>query len=92
MKIELTKEEYKTLLTIEYCGEWMLNSHKTKDDNISKKSENLEQKIFSFAKDAGLEKWIEFDTEMGKYFPTADKEDELHKFIDLYNLRQTSIN
>jgi hypothetical protein len=46
----------------------MLNSHKTKDDNISRKSENLEQKIFSFAKDAGLEKWIEFDTEMGNTF------------------------
>jgi len=91
MKIELTKEEYKTLLTIAYCGEWMLNSHKTKDDSISKKSENLEQKIFSFAKDAGLEKWIEFDTEMGEYFPTADMEDELQKFIDLYNLRQKKI-
>jgi hypothetical protein len=88
MKIVLTKEEYKTLLTITYCGEWVLNSHKTKDDSISKKTENLEQNIFFFAKDAGLEKWIEFDTEMEKYFPTADMEDELHKFIDLYNLRQ----
>ncbi|MFD2914857.1 hypothetical protein [Psychroserpens luteus] len=88
MKIELTKEEYKTLLTIVYCGEWMLNSHKIKDDSTSKRTESLEQNIFSFAKDAGLEKWIEFDTEMKKYFPTADMEDDLHKFIDLYNLRQ----
>jgi hypothetical protein len=88
MKIELTKEEYKTLLTITYCGEWMLNSHKIKVDSISKRTESLEQNIFSFAKDAGLGKWIEFDTEMKKYFPTADMEDELHKFIDLYNLRQ----
>ena len=88
MKIELTKEEYKTLLIITYCGEWMLNSHKTKDDSISKKSDDLEQKIFPFAKEAGLEKWIEFDTEMEKYLPTANMEDELHKFIDIYNLRQ----
>ncbi|WP_372756271.1 hypothetical protein [Mariniflexile sp.] len=91
MKIEFTKEEYKTLLTIVYCGECMLNSHKIKDDSLSKKTESLEQNIFSFAKDAGLEKWIEFDTEMKKYFPTADMEDELHKFIDLYNLRQKKI-
>ncbi|MFH4964409.1 hypothetical protein V8G69_05335 [Gaetbulibacter sp. M235] len=91
MKIELTKEEYKTLLTIVYCGEWMLNSHKIKDDSISKRTEGLEQNIFSFAKDAGLEKWIEFDTEMEKYFPSAAMEDELHKFIDLYNLRQKKI-
>ncbi len=88
MKIELTKEEYKTLLTLSYCGEWILNSHKTKVDTISKKSEVLEQKIFSFAKDAGLEKWIEYDSEMGQYFPTSDMEDELHKFIDQYDLRQ----
>ncbi|WP_166963944.1 hypothetical protein [Yeosuana marina] len=91
MKIELTKEEYKTLLTIVYCGEWMLNSHKIKDDSMSKRTEGLEQNLFSFAKDAGLEKWIEFDTEMEKYFPTANMEDELHKFIDLYNLRQKKI-
>jgi len=88
MKIELTKEEYKTLLTLSYCGEWVLNSHKTKVDTLSKKSEELEQKIFSFAKDAGLEKWIEYDSEMAQYFPTSDMEDELHKFIDQYDLRQ----
>lgn len=88
MKIELTKEEYKTLLTLSYCGEWVLNSHKTKVDTISKKSEELEQKLFSFAKDAGLEKWIEYDSEMKQYFPTSDMEDELHKFIDQYDLRQ----
>jgi hypothetical protein len=75
MKIELTKEHYRTLLTHMYCGEWMLNSYKKNDDNISKETDNLEQNIFSFAKDAGLERWIEYDSEMGKYFQTADMED-----------------
>jgi hypothetical protein len=88
MKIELTKEHYRTLLTIMYCGEWMLNSYKKNDDSISKETDDLEQNIFSFAKNAGLERWIEYDSELGKYFPTADMEDELHKFIDIYNLKQ----
>ena len=88
MKIELTKEQYKTLLTVMYCGEWMLNSHKTTDDKISKNTENLEQLIFSFAKEAGLEKWIEFDDKFKKYFPTADMEDDIHINIDKYNKRQ----
>ncbi|WP_052503515.1 hypothetical protein [Lacinutrix sp. Hel_I_90] len=88
MKIELTKKEYKTLLSIMYCGEWLLNSHKTSEDNLSKETDNLEQNIFSFAKDAGLEKWIEYDAKMGKYFPTADMDDDIHEFIDSYNLRQ----
>lgn len=91
MKIELTKEQYKTLLTITYCGEWMLKSYKKKGYLISKKTNDLEQSIFSFAKDAGLERWIEYDTEMGKYFPTADMENELHKFVDLYNLGQKTL-
>ena len=88
MKIELTKEQYKTLLTIMYCGEWMLNSYKKKDDNISKETDNLEQIIFSFAKNAGFERWIEHDSELGKFFPTADMDDDMHKFIEIYNLKQ----
>jgi len=88
MKIELTKEQYKTLLTIMYCGEWMLNSYKQKDDNMSQETDDLEQIIYSFAKNEGLERWIEQDSELGKYFPTADMEDEIHKFVDIYNLRQ----
>lgn len=58
------------------------------DDEISKQTDDIEQNIFSFAKDSGLEKWIEYDSEMGKYFPTAKMEDELHIFIDIFNLKQ----
>ena len=88
MKIELTKKQYKTLLTIMYCGEWILNCHKTSEDKISIQSNELEQIIFSHAKDAILDDWIEYDEDMKTYFPTADMEDAIHKFIDLYNLRQ----
>lgn len=88
MKIELTKEQYKTLLTVMYCGEWMLNSYKTEDDKMLKETDEVEQIIFSFAKDAGLERWIEFDDEMSKYFPTVEMEDRLQMFIDKYNDRQ----
>ena len=88
MKIEMNQNQYKTLLTLMYCGEWVLNSHKTGNDRISDETENLEQLIFSFAKEAGLEEWIEYDKEMKKYFPTADMEDEVHIHIDNYNKRQ----
>lgn len=87
MKIELSKNQYKTLLTVMYCGEWMLNSHKTDDDKLSEETANLEQLIFSFAKEAGLEKWMEYDEDSKKFFPTADMEDEIHKHIDNYNKR-----
>jgi hypothetical protein len=88
MKIEFNKNQYKTLLTMMYCGEWMLNSHKTDDDIISKESEDLEQLIFSYAKDFGFKEWIEYDVDLKKFFPTADMEDDLHINIDKYNKRQ----
>lgn len=88
MRIELNENQYKTLLTIMYCGEWVLNSFKTDEDKMSKETNDLEQLIFSFAKEAGLEEWIEYDNEMELYFPTADMEDDLHFHIDKYNERQ----
>ena len=70
-----------------YCGEWVLNSKKTNLDKQQKATEELEQVIFSFAKDAGLEKWIEYDEQFKRYFLTADMEDDNHIYIDKYNKR-----
>jgi hypothetical protein len=91
MKIELSKDQYRTLLTMMYCGEWMLNSYKVKEDKISINTDKLEQYIFSFAKEAELENWVEYDDELKKFFPTADMEDEIHIFVDKYNKRQKEI-
>lgn len=89
MNIELTKKEYQTLLTMLYCGEWVLNSYKTKEDKIHKETDEIEQFIFSMAKKYGLEKWVEYDESLSKYFPTALMESKLHEFIDKYNQKQT---
>lgn len=88
MRIELTKKQYKTLLTVMFCGEWMLNSQNVNENKLSNETDDLEQLIFSFAKESGIEKWIEYDEELNKYFPTASMEDDLHLFIDKYNLQQ----
>ncbi len=56
MNIELTKKQYRTLLTMYYCGEWVLNSYKTREDKIYKETDEIEQFIFSLAKKYGLEK------------------------------------
>jgi len=91
MNIDLTKTRYQTLLKIMYCGEWVLNSYKVKEDKIYKETDEFEQYIYSFAKEFGFDKWIEYDDESGKYFPTALMEGDLHKFIDKYNQRQKEI-
>jgi hypothetical protein len=89
MNIELTKKQYQTLLTMLYCGEWVLNSYKTREDQVYKQTDEIEQYVFSLAKKYGFEKWIEYDKGLNKYFPTALMESDFHKFIDKYNKRQT---
>ncbi len=88
MNIELTKKQYRTLLTMLYCGEWVLNSFKTKEDKIYKETDEIEQYIFSLAKKYGFGEWIEYDESLDKYFPTALMESDLHQFIDKYKQKQ----
>jgi Holliday junction resolvase len=71
-----------------YCGEWVLNSYKTKEDKIYKESDELEQVIFSYAKEFKLEKWIEYDESSQKYFPTILMEETGSKFPDKYKEKQ----
>jgi hypothetical protein len=88
MQIELSKDQYQTLLKLIYCGEWVLNSYKTREDAVYKETDKFEQYIFSLAKEFNLEKWIEYDDELGKFYPTDKMEDTFHKHIDIYNQKQ----
>jgi hypothetical protein len=69
--MNLSKSQYKSLLMMMYCGEWIINAHKRKEDKIQLENKNLEQTIFSFAKDYGFENLIEYDYKLKMYFPTA---------------------
>jgi hypothetical protein len=85
MEIKLTKEQYESLLKLVYLGNWMINAIRLEDDRV-KKYDEIEQYIFSFAKDAGLEKYIEFDKEYNKFFPTREFEEdpELERYREEY--------
>jgi len=89
MEIKLTKEQYENLLKIVYLGNWMINAIRSgneEDEQIEKYNE-IEQYIFSFAKDAGLEKYIEFDEKYNQFFPTVDLEqdEEIERYLQDYN-------
>lgn len=81
MEIKLTEEQYKTLVEMLYLGEWMINACRSPNERIEK-YEDLEQHLYSFAKAAGLECWIEYDEELKQYFPT--KEFELQSEVEEY--------
>ena len=86
--MNISKSQYKSLLMIAYCGEWVINSHKTKVDKIQSETESAEQYIFSFAKEFGFENLIEYDEDLKMYFPTAEMEENFHGLIDNYDLKQ----
>ena len=85
IKIEFTKAQYENLIKLVYLGNWMINAIRT--DDIVKKYDDVEQHIYSFAKDVGLDKYIEFDSELNKFFPTKELEEdeEMEKYREEYD-------
>lgn len=74
MEIKFTKEQYDSLIKLVYLGNWMINSIRDKGEEI-KKYDDIEQYIYSFAKEYGLENLIEYDTQMKQYYPTWELDD-----------------
>jgi hypothetical protein len=75
MKIEITKVEYRTLLDVLHIADWVLHAYKTEEGPETEEYRSLEQKIMSMAKEMGFEHFVEYDTEMKKYFPTREYEE-----------------
>ena len=77
MEIKLTREQYENLLKLVYLGNWMINAIRSgaRGDERIKKYDDIEQYIFSFAEEAGLEKYIEFDKKYNEFFPTREFEE-----------------
>jgi len=78
MEVKLTKEQYENLIKLVYLGNWMINAIRSgsEGDPRIKKYEDIEQYIFSFAKDVGLEKYIEYDEKFKQFFPTEDFDED----------------
>ena len=82
MKIDLTKKQYKSLVTLVYLGDWIINSHKTKPE---KKVEDVRRHINGFAQEGGLGDWIEYDPELQGYYETRTMDEEMNQYIDEYD-------
>lgn len=86
MKINLTKKQYLDLLKLVYMGNWMANAIRVgdkKDPKIDKFVE-MEQYIFSFAKEYDFDNLVEFDEHFKRFFPTREFEDN----TDIEELRE----
>ena len=83
MKIFFTKKQYETLIKMAYLGSWLANACRTGDDG-DMEIEEIEQYIYSFAKDFRLEDLLE-QSESGSIYPTRAFEENLDTYIDEYN-------
>jgi hypothetical protein len=87
MKISLTKQEYQLLLDMLYIANWVITAHRVGEDPQTQPYEGLEQKLFSFAKEAGYENLVHYDEKFGQYFPTRELEEQslARSLIDEYD-------
>lgn len=87
MKVNLTKNQYETLMKLAYLGNWMANANRdgsSSDPHIDE-YEKMEDYVFSFAKEFGLDEFVDHEEKDGdKYYPTRKFEEE----TDVYKLRE----
>ncbi|ONI38434.1 hypothetical protein AN640_02515 [Candidatus Epulonipiscium fishelsonii] len=82
MNLELTEEEFRTLVDLVYAGNLMLNDMGGEELGPHAK---LQQKIFSIANQNGFDSLISFDENLNMYVPTQSYEnDEINEWIEEY--------
>ena len=59
MKIEISKKQFKFLLELVHIGNWVANSDNP-PDVIDEKYEEITKIIYSYGKEAGLEKYVAY--------------------------------
>ena len=85
MQIDLTPDEYKTLVKLLFIGNFITNGNRTSDDDKwDNKSEDLLEKVFSKYKDFKADKLIVFIKELDKHFIASPYDLEFFNMIDEY--------
>lgn len=81
MDIELTEDEYETLLALVYAGNWLINA--ARNDHIES-YDAVASDIYSQAGEAALEDHVFYDEEEDRYYPDAPIEEKMRDFISDY--------
>lgn len=76
MKIDLSKEEYQTLVELLEIASWVLHAHKTEQRPETQKYREFEQKIYSYAEELDLSNLIVYHEELKQYFSTREFEED----------------
>ncbi len=82
MRIELTVEQYLTLIKLVYLGNWVVNSFREEKDQIPEFNA-VEELIYAQAGPLAEEIGLYRDDE-GRFFPSQALENELMDYLDAY--------
>lgn len=82
MEIKLSEEQYRSLLKMAFLGNWIINAPRIEP---IKEFDDLQEYIFSFAREFGLEEDVDFNENIGKIYPSEQFENSLSPYIDEYN-------
>ena len=90
MKIELSHDQYRTLLELVYLGNWMVNSIKEEIDHETQRYDELQGYLFLLARDFGFGEWCdgEYEFPHGKNHLTGAEfknKDALFNCIEKYD-------
>lgn len=91
MKINVTKKQYWNLMCGMYMADWMANAICNADMKQDDGIKEMRNYIFSFAKEMGYEKYVEYSEELGQSFATYDMDDDqsTRALIDRYDEHST---
>lgn len=83
MDIPFTKQQFKTLLRAVWIAETVKNRYTATDEEVDTDIQNLEQYIYSLAKQAGCENCVTFDDTTHTYLPTTQLEQGMGAIQDM---------
>jgi hypothetical protein len=83
MRIDLSKEQYLTLVKLLQLGNWPLGLTEANQELVSK-AEDLEQYVFSLAKDFEAGDGIYYDKEEEYYYLSEELRNTVESIIDEY--------
>lgn len=66
-------------------GNWVVTAHRVDNDADLKRYEDLEQFLFSMAKDFQLEQLVEKDRQLDQFFPSQTLEEISMQYIEEYD-------
>ncbi|SDJ89798.1 hypothetical protein [Sediminibacillus albus] len=82
VKLELSQGEYQKLIEMAYLGNWLVNAHRNEE---IKEYSDLEKKIFSNYKEAGMEDEVNHYPDLDDMYEFENSyEEKLHTYIKDY--------